>query len=199
MINWQDTYLQLYAYTDQLLKAHSWFRRTIKGSSIQGKEVHDYVAEAIEKYLQAPENYDSTSGRSLVNYLKYHIIRTLIGNDAKSAENRKTTDIQIFAAQEEGTYNDSASLIETLIPHVSCFFDQELDYDKIVSEIRCELADDKLALSIFDNVRCQNLNRRDLILLDDIEPKEYDKAMKRLNRVTKKIGKKYYITERHEK
>src|SRR5665213_911546 len=92
-INWDDLYLQLYAYTDHLLKARSWFRKDKTDSYLKGKQVHDYIQDAIEKYLLEPEKYDPSSGRSLVTYLKWHIIRSAVGNDVRSPENQTSSDI----------------------------------------------------------------------------------------------------------
>jgi len=57
-INWEDIYVQLYAYTDKLLKAYTWFRKDQTDSYLKGKQIHDYVAGAIENFLREPDKYD---------------------------------------------------------------------------------------------------------------------------------------------
>src|ERR1700744_6202794 len=99
-IKWEDIYVQLYAYTDHLLKAYSWFRKDAD-SYLKGKQVHDYINDAIEKYLLEPEKYDPSSGRSLVTYLKWHIIRTSVGNDVRSQENKTSSIIEFGRNYED--------------------------------------------------------------------------------------------------
>ncbi len=88
---WADLYLQLYAYTDNLLKSYKWFRCGVKDTYLKGKEPKDYVMEAVTRFLEHPEKYDPEK-RSLLGYLKKHIIRTMAGNDARSEENRVSDD-----------------------------------------------------------------------------------------------------------
>lgn len=190
--NWENIYVKLYAYADQLLKAHSWFREKGTNSFLQGKQPHDYVAHAIESYLSCPEKYDPSSGRSLCNYLKYHIIRRLISNDAKSLENR--SNIQVIDDYRESNDSDhNSSDLESILPIFESFFDQEIDYNYILHEVKKQLNQDNIASLIFDEVRCKGLNRREVIKEHKLQDYEFDNAIKRLNRVLKEIAKKYHL------
>ncbi|MEI6265822.1 MAG: hypothetical protein WCP74_12005 [Sphingobacteriia bacterium] len=190
--NWENIYVKLYAYADQLLKAHSWFRGKGTNSFLQGKQPHDYVAQAIESYLSSPEKYDPSSGRSLCNYLKYHIIRRLISNDAKSLENRSTIQgIDDFQSNNDSENN--LSNLESILPIFETFFDQEIDYNHILNEVKKQLKNDSITSLIFDEVRCKGLNRRELIKEHKLQDSEFDNAMKRLNRILKEIAKKYHL------
>jgi len=188
-INWEDIYVQLYAYTDQLLKAYSWFRKGKTDSYLKGKQVHDYVAEAIEKYLRAPEKYDPSSGRSLVTYLKWHIIRSSVGNDVRSPEN--VTSSTLLSADDSVDDDDHFCNIEAFLPFVAASFDQQADYKKILTDIEHELQDDEMAKLIFEEVRCNGMDRRDVIKKHEVTDKDFDNGMKRMKTILKKIAKRY--------
>lgn len=190
-INWDDLYLQLYAYTDQLLKARSWFRKDKTDSYLKGKQVHDYIQDAIEKYLLEPEKYDPSSGRSLVTYLKWHIIRSAIGNDVRSPENQTSSDI-LSSDSSEGD-EDSFKNIDALLPFVAAYFGDELDYKNIVKDAEEELQQDDIAMTIFKEVRCQNVDRRVVIQQYNMKESEFDNGMKRLKTVLKRVAKKYEL------
>lgn len=190
-INWDDLYLQLYAFTDNLLKSRSWFRKDQTDSYLKGKQVHDYVQDALEKYLLEPEKYDPSSGRSLVNYLKWHIIRAAVGNDVRSPENKTSSDI----LSRDGTDSDDESVknIDALLPFVAAFFGDELDFKNIVKDVVGELQQDEVALIIFKEVRCNNVDRRVVIKQYNLKDSDYDNAMKRLKTVLKRVAKKYQL------
>lgn len=191
-INWEDIYVQLYAYSDQLLKAKSWFRKGKTDSYLKGKQVHDYIADAIEKYLTAPGKYNSLSGRSLVNYLKQHIIRSLIGNDAKSLENKTSSNILSNENSDEG---EPFSNIENLLPFTEAFFDQEIDFKEVLNSIRNGIENDKIVEKIFEGVCCNGLKRRDVIKENQMEESEFDNGMKRLKTILKKTAKKHELSQ----
>lgn len=188
-INWEDIYVQLFAFTDQLLKAFSWFRKGKTDSYLKGKQVHDYVAEAIEKYLREPEKYDPSSGRSLVNYLKWHIIRTSVGNDVRSPENK--TSSTLLAGSDFDEDDDIYSNVEAFLPFVTASFDQNADYKQIIEDIENELRGDEMAKLIFEEVRCNGMDRRDVIKKYDVRGTDFDNGMKRMKTVLRKIAKRY--------
>src|ERR1700722_6336599 len=111
---WEEIYIKLYAYADDVLKQYRWFRRTEDDTYLQGKTPDDYVQEAIKRYLEHPEKFNPGK-RTLVGYLKKHILRSLIGNDARCEENRSTKDKQTYATQDgEELHNE----IDDMIPGV---------------------------------------------------------------------------------
>jgi len=137
-INWEDIYIRLYAYVDALLSVVHGFRGPKSDSLVKGKQVHDYVSGAIEEYLRHPEKYDPTK-RSLVNYLKLHIIRSSIGNDLRSAENRSTSDVFALHFKEGSDDNH----LDLLLPFVDAFWDHQIDYDLIVGHIERSIIGDE--------------------------------------------------------
>ena len=191
-IDWEDIYIQLYAYTDQLLKTKVWFRKAGANSYLKGKQVHDYISEAIEKYLRNPEKYDPKYNRSLVNYLKKHIIRTLVGNDSRSVENKISDDIFSFDVDGKDE-DDQYSGLDSLLPYAEAYFDQEIDYDKACAYVRSELGDDEAAIKIFDD-RCEGVKRRQTIEFHEMSDIDYDNGMKRLHTVLKRTAVKYDLT-----
>ncbi len=193
ILDWDDIYVQLYAYTDHLLKAKKWFRKDGSDSYLKGKQVHDYISDAIEKHLRHPEKYDSTTNRSFVNYLKLHIIRTLVGNDARSHENFITDDIFSITTNDNDE-NDTQSSLDALLPFAGAFFDQEIDYQEIISHVKIELSTDEIAGKIFDGI-CTGLKRRETIEEHNLSDSQFDNGMKRLNTVLKKTAVKYDLTK----
>lgn len=190
-INWEDLYLQLYAFADHLLKSRSWFRKDQTDSYLKGKQVHDYVQDALEKYLLEPEKYDPSSGRSLANYLKWHIIRAAVGNDVRSPENKTSSDI---LSQDNAESDDEASKnIDAFLPFVAAVFGDELDFKNIVKDVKEELQIDEIALVIFKEVRCNNTDRRVVIKQYNLKDSDYDNAMKRLKTILKRVAKKYQL------
>lgn len=187
-IKWDEVYLKLYAYTDQLVKNLSWFRGQTD-SFLKGKQVEDYVCEAIEKYLAAPEKFNPDKGRSLTNYLKLHIIRTLVFNDVKSVENQNTSDVLSHTWDSD---DESAELyFEKILPGVASTFDENIDYKKVMGEIMEELENDEMAKLIFNEVRVNGMARREFIKEHQVSEKDFDNAMKRLKTVLKNIAKQY--------
>jgi hypothetical protein len=185
-IKWKEIYLRLYAYTDQLLKNLSWFRKN-SDSFLKGKQVEDYVCDAIEKYLAAPEKFDENTGKTLLNYLKYHIVRSLVSNDINSAENKKSVNIINYTCND----NDDESFNEYILPVVAATFDEDMDYQKIILEIENSLDNDFIAKLIFQEVRLHGMPRRDFIKNHKIGERDFDNGMKRLKTILKNIAKQY--------
>lgn len=188
---WEKIYTQLYAYTDQLLKSHQWFRKGKIDSYLKGKQVHDYVMEAIEHYMTYPEKYDTSFNRSLVNYLKLHIIRRNVGNDSKKIENKSMVDL--FATGNEGDENEPFFNLEALLPFANAYFDQEIDYNEILASIKVDTMADVTVNQIFEGICHDGLKRREVIELYKISEVEFDNGMKRLKTILKNTAKKYEL------
>lgn len=188
--DWEDLYVKLYAFTHDHIQKFSWFRGSGTDSFLQGKQVHDYVMEAIEKYLLNPEKFDS-SKRKLENYIKMHIIRTLIWNDKSSSENKSSKDI--LNNLDSGDNEEEGNFLDSILPFIEANFDQQMDYNLIMSEVSEEIKNDTNAEHIFTWVCCAGFKRRDVIQQIGITSGEYDNGMRRLNTVLKNIAKKYNL------
>lgn len=188
-LEFEEIYDKVYAYTDYLIKNKKWFRKGKSDSFLKGKEVHDYVMEAIEKYMRAPEKYDSSSGRSLINYLKIHIIQTLVGNDARSPENKTTADVFSILGNEE--IEDPSTLIDSILPHLDQYYDDEIDYSAIMTEIEHEVTADPDAEKVFLGLSVFDMKRREIIKEFDMSETEYNNAVRRLDTIKNRVAKKY--------
>jgi hypothetical protein len=188
---WEDIILRLQAYTRMLVKEKGWFRGIDAGSYISGKEIDDYVFEAIGRFLKNPEKYDPTK-RSLVEYLKKHIIRSLVNNDLVSLENQTSSDV--FSVESEGEdEDDSSSFLDSILPHTEEFFDQEMDFNEIMDYIESEAKGDKQVEEIFLGLVGYGMKRAEIIEEFGMTSVEYDNAMRRLITIRKKAIKKYDI------
>lgn len=188
-IDWGDLYECLYAFTDRLLKRKHWFRKSSDGSFIKGKQVHDYVTDGIERYLSEPDKFNPTKG-SLADYIKFNIIRTLVGNDSISAENKTSLDVLAFAPDEDDD-NDS-SYLDSMLPYASALFDQQLDYDTIMSHIENEVKGDADVENIYIGISA-GLKRREIIEEFNMSTKEFDNGHRRLNTILKNTALKFNL------
>ena len=186
----EDLYDKLYVYTDYLVKQKKWFRKGNSDTFLKGKEVHDYVSEAIEKYLTNPEKYDSSTGRSLLNYLKLHVIRTLVGNDARSPENKTSKDV--FAVQEDLDDNESTYL-DKVLPFLDAFFPDEIDYHSIMEHVENEIQGDKDVENMFMGLCLYDLKRRDIIKEFSMTEGQYDNGLRRLKTILKNTAQQFNL------
>jgi DNA-directed RNA polymerase specialized sigma24 family protein len=189
--NWDKIYLQLYAFADYLLKMHEWFRGAFTDSYLEGRQPHDYVNDAIEYHLRNPEKFDPAK-RTLVSYLKRHLIRRAISNDSKRAENVKTANV-LYLSQDSD--EESEELIEAFLPHNPAVVDQQIDFDMIMRDIEQAVQSDEVAKKIFDGLGREDIKRREIIKIHNMPEEVYDNGMKRLKTILKQTVKKYEIEE----
>lgn len=188
---WEDIILRLQSYTRKLVKEKGWFRGEKAGIFLSGKEIDDYVFEAIGRYLKNPEKHNPTK-RSLVEYLKKHIIRSLVNNDLVSAENQTSIDVFAYEKGSEDE-NDSASFLDSILPHAEAFFDEEIDFKEIMSYIESEVKGDTIAENIFFGISGYGLKRAEIMEEFGMTPVEYDNGMRRLITIRNKAAKEYDI------
>jgi hypothetical protein len=177
-IDWEDILPKLFAFTHKLLGSLTWFRGKKTDSFLKGKEVHDYVYEAIERFLQNPEKFKPEKGRSLENYLKFHIIRTLVGNDVVSEEN-KTSQSVIPNALED----DSEESLVDLYPSIEATFDQQIDYDNVMDYLSEQVKGDRTVENIFMGICHFGLKRGEIITEFEMGSNEYANGVRRLNTI----------------
>lgn len=191
-IDWEDVYAKLYGYADFLLRSKNWFRGKNSGVYLKGQEVHDYVIEAITRYLEHPEKFNP-SKRSLVSYIKLHLIRTLVGDDAKLKENKLNQDVFAFADKVVGEGEDAESFLDTVLPFVEAFFDQEVDFEKIMNHIETEVKSDGITENIYLGICCYGMKRREVIKEFSMTESEFDNGMRRLKTILKNTVATYGI------
>jgi hypothetical protein len=203
-IDWEEVILRLQSFTRSLVNKKGWFRVSCiskKDSKnegefkyvstyLKGKEVDDYVNEAVEKYLKNPEKHDPEKG-SLVDYLNYNIIRSLVINDLVSSENRTSKDVLSYSFNLEDDENDTGSYLDRILPHAEAYFDQEIDYSEILAFIEKESKGDKIAEEIVLGICFNGLKRREVIEEFNMSEKEFDNGMRRLRTILNRAVKRF--------
>lgn len=190
-IDWEKVILDLQTFTRSWVNGKGWFRGGKTKTFLKGKEIDDYVYGAIEKYLLHPEKYDPSQG-SLVDYLNYNIIRTLVRNDLVSSENRTSQDVFAFAEERaENNETDTGSYLDRILPFAGAYFDQEIDYNTIMSAIETEISGDSLLEEIFLGVCSYGLKRREVIEEFKLTPTQYDNGIRRLKTILHNTAVKY--------
>ena len=170
-----------------------WFRGGETTIYLKGKEIDDYVFDAIEIYLRNPEKYNPNKG-TLIKYLCYSVIRNLVRNDLVSGENRTTNNV--FAYQNENeTDDDSVPYLDSILPHAEVFFDQEIDFNEVMSYIEAETKGDSVVENIFLGISGYGLKRAEIIKEFSMTPDEYGNGMRRLITIRNKAAKKYGIVK----
>ncbi|VTR29704.1 hypothetical protein [Sphingobacterium thalpophilum] len=191
--NWESIILILHAHTRRLLQGKTWFRGKNPTSFLKGKEIDDYVFDAIGRYLENPQKYDPLKG-SLEDYLKYNIVRTLVSNDIRSDENKTTKDV--FGMADTMADGDNAeSYIESIFPVVEAFFDQQIDYENVMSEIADAVQGQNDVEQIFVSVYGFGMKRREIIKEFEMDESTYDNAFRRLKTIIRNVVNKFDLTE----
>lgn len=185
---WGELYKCVFSFAHKLLKKKHWFRGTGDGSSIKGKEVHDYVNDALAQYFANPEKHDPAKG-SLADYINFNIIRTLVRNDAVSAENRKTSDLFANSAEDE---ESGSTYLELMLPYTEALVDQQMDYDMVIAYIEQQAQGDSVVEYILLGLNT-DLKRREIMKEFNIEVREYDNGKRRLDTILKNAASKFQI------
>jgi hypothetical protein len=186
-IDWADVLVKVEAFTRSLLKAKTWFRGRNTATYLKGKEVNDYVQEAIALFLQKPEVFDPSRG-TLVNFLNYYIVRLLVHKDAISDENTDTTDISLYFEDNA----DEAHYMEKILPYVEAFFDAEIDYKATMNELETSIEGETIVEQIYMGIT-SGLKRREIIKEFEMTEQEYDNGKRRLQTILKRVLSKYDI------
>lgn len=192
----EELYEELYIYTDYLIKQKKWFRRG-SDSFLKGKQVHDYVSDAIERYLNEPEKYDESKGRSLLNYLKLHVIRNLVRNDSNSSENQSTLDVFAHSSSDNGEDSES-SYLDSVLPFLDAFFPDEIDYNDIMSYVEGQVEEDKDIENIFLGLCVYDLKRREIIKEFDMSEGQYNNGLRRLKTILKNTATEFNLKSKAE-
>lgn len=190
-IDWEEVILHLQTFTRSLANGKGWFRGDETTVYLRGKEIDDYVFDAIGIYLRNPEKFDPNKG-SLIKYLCYNIIRNLVRHDLVSAENRSTIDV--FAYQNDNEDEDESSpYLDAILPKAEVFFDQEIDFTEVMNYIELETKGDSIVENIFLGISGYGLKRAEIIKEFGMTPVEYDNGMRRLITIRNKAANNYGI------
>jgi len=185
-IDWEEILLRLTAFTKSWTNGRGWFRGEDTGTFLVGKKVEDYVYEAIGRFLESPEKYDSNKGE-LLEYLKYQLVRTLVGNDLRKLEN--TTSADIFAYDELSEEDEDISpYSERVMPYTAALFPDEIDYGAIKTFIEKEIDGDKDAEDVFLGVYISDMKPREVMDEFEMSASAFNNGMRRLNTVLKRAA-----------
>ncbi len=180
--DWDNIYPKLLARAHYLITRRHWFRGTSIDSTVAGQQAEDYAQEAILRYLQDPDKINAHPGLSVESYLKYYVIRTLVGNDVRSFENRQFSVLPEFGSFDE-TGGDTVQAAQLLA--INYYFDEGIDYETVMAKLEEMVMGDDIAEKILLGSQC-NMERRDIIREFDMDGPQYDNGVRRLN--TKKIA-----------
>ncbi|MEP1781755.1 hypothetical protein [Reichenbachiella sp.] len=148
-----------------------WNRRGLKGYSAQ-----EITMEAIEKIYLAEWKWNPEKS-SLLDYLKFHVIRGLVSNLAKSSEFKSTHEIESSEfhgiADQEGADEIIASM----------------NQDQILKILREEISSDEQVKVVFEELLI-GLKRSEICEKYDWENRIYDNASRRLSGFIRKITDK---------
>lgn len=188
---WEQIIPSLQSFTLSLVKGKGWFRGEEPIAYLEGKEVDDYVFEAIGRYLQNPEKFNPARG-TLINYLKFNLIRSLVSNDLVSEENITSSDV--FAIEfVDRDDDDQTNYLDAILPHAEAFFDQEIDYNEVMSFIESEAKGDTIVENIFLGITGYGLKRSEIIKEFGMTSDEFDNGMRRLITIRKRAAEKFDI------
>lgn len=190
-VDWEGALVQLTAFAHYLTSTYTWFRGEDTAVFIGGQEAADYATEAIVRFMEAPEKFDPQKG-DLLTYLKYNIVRTLIGNDARKKENSKTDDIWERDDEEE---ESTTPYSERLLPCIEASFPDDIDYETITTYVQSEIEGDKELEDVFLCTYLEGMKRTDAIEYLNMSDNKYDNAHRRLKTVFKKAAKHFTQTK----
>jgi hypothetical protein len=193
-IEWSDkkVYRQLYAAALFMLKSKPWARGENTDVFLLGKMAHDYVQDAICKYLQESHKYNPRFHRSRINYIKHHILRSLITADARREENLTSVVVKEYPSNENG---DDTSLRAESLPIIEEYLGEQIDYDIIMARIAEEIKGDQVMENIFLG-QCSDLQPREIMQEFKISPQHFHNGKRRLGTVISKIANEFHLKKK---
>lgn len=150
-----------------------WNRRGLKGYSAQ-----EIAMEAIEKIYLGEWQWDPEKSKFL-DYLKFHVIRGLVSNLAKSSEFKSTHEIDSSELYEVAQ-QESDGIIESM------------NQAQIIEILRQEISSDEQARIVFEELLI-GLKRSEICEKYNWEKKVYDNASRRLGGFISKISRSKQI------
>lgn len=146
-----------------------WNRRGLKGYSAQ-----EIAMEAIEKIYLGEWQWDPEKSK-LLDYLKFHVIRGLVSNLAKSSEFKSTHEID-SSELHEVAQQESVGIIESM------------NQDQIIEILRQDISSDEQARIVFEELLI-GLKRSEICEKYNWEKKVYDNASRRLGGFIRKLSR----------
>lgn len=183
--DWEPIIDALQTYTRLLVRSKRWFRGKQTEVYLKGKEINDYVYEAIGRFLRSPEKFDPEKG-TLIDYLQLNLIRGLVANDTTKAENKTTVDVFGLADQLNDANEDGSSYLDAVLPYAEAFFDQEVDHATVITQLEARVKDDLDVEKLFYGFSL-GMDRGDILNEFNMTDKEYMNAFRRYKTVKKHL------------
>jgi hypothetical protein len=99
----------------------------------------------------------------------------------------------LFVISRDDEGEEDTVKLNPLLPSLIPDFEDEIDYQTIMASIAEEVQHDEIANAIFKGICRDRLSRSEVIELENIPPKEFDKGKKRLETIINKVARKYNI------
>jgi hypothetical protein len=186
---WGGIVLQLKAFFRYFTRDKHWFRGSKSDIHVHGMSMDDYVYETIAKYFEHPEKFNPAKG-TLIDYLRYNVLRSLVSNHLRSKENERLAPLYEDILQEDAN-DDPSKYLERLAPLTHALFDDDLDYEAMLTDIQDAVKDDPTCEAIYLGLYLDDMKRADVILDFGISANDFDNGHKRLKTIFRKIALKY--------
>ena len=183
---WESIITQLKAFFRAFTRDKHWFRGPDTETFLKGKSIDDYVYEAIGRYLKKPEKFDPRKG-TLIDYLKYNLLRGLISNDLTNKENEKNKAVYKNMLRHDAD-DDSTTYYDRLVPITEALFNDEIDYNTIMGEIQEAVKKDTICENIFLGLYLDEMTRAQVIEEFGMTAQEFDNGKKRLKTILRTIA-----------
>lgn len=169
--DWEHIIKDLTYYTYSRLK----FWNLISEKSLMGLTAEDIAIEAIELVLTGKWNWDPSKS-DLLGYLKFHVVKGLVANLAKSKRVKSSSDKDV-----------------EILPVPSDFsIEENLNAEQVLECITEELQDRKDLLDIF-MLQIDGIKRAEICKTLKLELKDFDNLIRQLKNRLLKIEKKEQI------
>ena len=105
----------------------------------------------------------------------------------------KITSKDVFAIADKKQQDDDDSYLDSVLPYAEVFFDQEIDFKEIMTEIENEISKDEVAEKIYFGERYDGLKRAQIIEENKMSEKEFNNGKRRMQTILDTVAKKYNI------
>jgi hypothetical protein len=134
----------------------------LRNKNLKGLEAKDIALKAIEAVFNGEWHWDPNKA-DLVTYLKFHVVKGMVANLARSAEVISIDSSSNRKIEEADEYNH----------------EDELNSSMVMEKIRESVKEDGVLLSIVDGLS-SGLKRSEICELNNYSTEVYDNAVRRL-------------------
>jgi hypothetical protein len=125
-----------------------------------------------------------------LNYVREHVLRSLITGDARLKENETSIPIGRFEPDESD--DEEAAFQKWALPVVEAYFGEEIDYQTIMSRAEEAVKEDAVMETIFVG-QCCDLKPREIMEQFNISKQDFHNGKRRLGTTLLKIAKEYHL------